>query len=89
VALGARLYRENCAVCHGPEGRGDGPAAPSLVPRPADLTVHAPMHTDGELFWWITNGLPGTAMPAFRNRLTEPERWHIVNFLRTLTPQER
>jgi len=89
VALGARLYRENCAVCHGPEGRGDGPAAPSLVPRPADLTVHAPMHTDGELFWWITNGLPGTAMPAFRDRLTEPERWHIVNFLRTLAPQER
>lgn len=89
VALGARLYRQNCAVCHGPEGRGDGPAAPSLVPRPADLTVHAPMHTDGELFWWITNGLPGTAMPAFRGRLTEEERWHIVNFLRSLTPQER
>lgn len=83
VRLGARLYRAHCAVCHGPEGRGDGPAAAGLVPRPADLRRTARM-VDPVLFSRITEGLPGTPMPAFRDVLTEEERWHVVNFLRTL-----
>jgi len=83
VRLGHRLYRAHCAVCHGPGGRGDGPAAASLVPRPADLRRTARM-ADPLLFTRITDGLPGTAMPAFRDVLTEEERWHVVNFLRSL-----
>src|SRR2546425_7268667 len=34
VPLGRRVYAQRCAVCHGPDGRGNGPAAPSLIPRP-------------------------------------------------------
>lgn len=83
VEVGHRLYRAYCAVCHGPEGYGDGPAAASLVPRPSDLRRAADMD-DSVLFARITEGLPGTAMPAFRDVLTEEERWHVVNFLRTL-----
>ncbi len=83
VQAGKRLYRAHCAVCHGPEGRGDGPAALSLTPRPADLKRTARM-SDALLFSRITEGLPGTAMPAFRDILTEEERWHMVNYLRTL-----
>ncbi|MCS7235626.1 MAG: cytochrome c [Armatimonadota bacterium] len=86
VQVGSRLYRAHCAVCHGPEGRGDGPAAPSLVPRPADLRRTARM-ADGLLFARITEGLPGTSMPAFRDTLTEEERWHVVNFLKALTEE--
>jgi mono/diheme cytochrome c family protein len=41
VELGAPLYVQHCASCHGREGRGDGPAAPALVRRPADLTAIA------------------------------------------------
>ncbi len=80
---GERLYRAHCQVCHGPKGRGDGPVAPALRPRPADLRriARAP---DQLLFVQITEGVPGTAMPAFRDRLTEEERWHVVNFLRHL-----
>src|SRR5258708_18480043 len=37
--LGRRVYAERCAVCHGPDGRGNGPAAPSLIPRPRDFTL--------------------------------------------------
>lgn len=83
LRLGHRLYHAHCAVCHGPQGRGDGPAAASLVPRPADLRRAARM-ADPLLFARITDGLPGTAMPAFRDVLTEEERWHVVNFLRSL-----
>lgn len=86
LRAGQRLYRAHCAVCHGLEGRGDGPAAPSLVPRPADLRRTARM-ADALLFTRITEGLPGTAMPAFRDTLTEEERWHVVNYLRALTDQ--
>lgn len=84
LQVGLRLYRAHCAVCHGPEGRGDGPAAASLIPRPADLRRTAQM-TDAVLYTRITEGLPGTAMPAFRDVLTEEERWHVVNSLRALT----
>jgi cytochrome c553 len=37
--LGTRLYARHCAVCHGPDGRGNGPAAPSVLPRPRDFTI--------------------------------------------------
>jgi putative copper resistance protein D len=42
------------------------------------------MHADGHLFLWISSGVPGTPMPAFADRLTEEERWHVVNYLRVL-----
>jgi mono/diheme cytochrome c family protein len=77
------VYEANCVVCHGETGRGDGPAAAGLRPQPADFRVHlAAGHTDGQLFDWITNGVAGTSMPAFRDQLTEEERWHVLNFIR-------
>jgi mono/diheme cytochrome c family protein len=42
------------------------------------------VHTDGQLFAWITNGFPGSAMPAFGQKLSDPQRWDLVNFIRTL-----
>jgi putative copper resistance protein D len=54
------------------------------VPPPADLSTHVPLHTDGQIFYFITNGFPGTAMPAFANALTDQQRWDLVNYLRTL-----
>jgi copper transport protein len=84
LAIGQRIYGESCATCHGVSGRGDGPAAAVLNPRPADLRVHmAAGHTDGELFTWLSEGVEGTAMPAFKDQLSEEERWHIINYIRT------
>ncbi|MCX6024606.1 MAG: copper resistance protein CopC [Chloroflexi bacterium] len=85
AALGAPLYQQNCQMCHGPRGRGDGPVAASLNPRPADLALHVALHPEGVLYGWITEGVPGTAMPAFRSRLTDDERWHILNYVKSLT----
>ena len=58
IARGQTLFAQNCAVCHGPEGEGDGPAAAALRIKPADLTMpHLWEHTDGEMFWWLTHGI--------------------------------
>jgi copper transport protein len=83
--IGAPLYAEYCLPCHGSEGKGDGPAGLAMNPPPADLTIHtAPgVHPDGQLFEWITNGFPGSVMPAFSEILTEEQRWHMVNYIRT------
>ncbi len=90
IAAGQALYQENCLPCHGPKGKGDGPAGLALNPHPADLTLHAipGVHTDGQLYEWITNGYPGSAMPAFQRKLTDEQRWSLVNFIRTLAPQK-
>ncbi len=84
LARGQQVYAANCVACHGSSGRGDGPASAGLQPPPSDLQVHmAAGHSDGQLFDWITNGIPGSAMPVFRYRLTEAQRWDVVNYIRT------
>jgi copper transport protein len=90
LATGKSLYEQNCLACHGPAGLGDGPAGLLMNPRPADLQQHMipGVHTDGQIFDWITNGYPGSAMPAFRDTLTEEERWHVQNYIRTLVPPQ-
>jgi putative copper resistance protein D len=90
IAAGEGVYRAHCQTCHGIAGAGDGPAAFTLRPRPADLRVHmAAGHTDGQLFFWVTEGFAGTAMPAYKNTLSEEERWHVVNFIRTFALTDR
>lgn len=84
ITAGATLYAENCAVCHGETGEGDGPTAEGLEPPPADLhATHVQANTDGALFYIISHGRPDTAMPPWDNTLTEEERWHLVNYIRT------
>lgn len=90
IQKGEGIYRMHCQACHGAIGAGDGPAAARLDPRPADLRVHmAAGHTDGELFIWITDGMPGTAMPPFETVLSEEDRWNAINFIRTFAPTDR
>lgn len=89
IAKGQELYSAKCVPCHGVTGKGDGPIGLTLNPRPANLTQHAipGIHPDSQLFEWITNGFPGSQMPAFKSTLSDTDRWHLVNFIRTLSPQ--
>jgi copper resistance protein D len=90
IAHGLQLYDDHCAVCHGTEGYGDGPAAAGLRPRPADLTAkHTADHTAGDIFWWLTHGMMGRAMPGFQDRLSEEERWDLINVVRILSASEQ
>jgi mono/diheme cytochrome c family protein len=85
IARGATIFEQNCAQCHGITGKGNGPLAPTLNPKPVDLTIHVPFHPDEQILFWISNGLPGTAMPAFREALTEQERYDVLQYLRDLS----
>jgi copper transport protein len=86
LAVGQDVYTTNCETCHGETGRGDGPAGLRLVPRPADLRIHmAPgVHTDGELYYWVSYGFPGSAMPAWKTdgHLTDEQIWSVINYAR-------
>jgi mono/diheme cytochrome c family protein len=82
IAIGRSLYTQNCSVCHGDDGRGDGPQASSLPVMPADFRLHVPYHQDEFFFLVMSNGL-GEIMPSFGAQLTEEERWHLVNFLKS------
>ena len=84
IARGARLFRDNCAVCHGAGGRGDGPAAANLGKRPKDLARIAPppIFPDGVVAYRIANG--GDVMPAWKAVLSERDIWDLLNFIRSL-----
>jgi mono/diheme cytochrome c family protein len=83
VPRGRPLYAENCALCHGAGGSGDGPAAAGLVIRPADLTAaHLLAHPPGDLFWWIGHVRGNGAMPGFAATISADRRWDLINFLR-------
>ena len=83
VDRGAALYAENCVLCHGATGRGDGPVAAGLPIRPADLTEpHLFAHSPGDLFWWVGHGMDEGVMPGFAGILSPDQRWDMINFLR-------
>ncbi len=46
------------------------------------MRLHVPLHEDRELYGYISQGFPGTQMPAFEGSLTREEIWHLVNYLR-------
>jgi hypothetical protein len=78
---GRKNYQINCAVCHGPLGHGDGPAVKYGmvgINITMDLTKN---RSDGYVFGMIRNGRG--LMPPY-NRIEEPDRWDVVNYLRTL-----
>lgn len=83
VLAGRMLFQQNCIVCHGETGRGDGPQAAGLDPAPTDFRLHLPLHTDPQFFAFIANGYPGSAMPAWRDSFTDDEIWNLVNFMRS------
>jgi len=85
LAQGRALFLEHCATCHGATGQGDGALAATLPTRPADLSAaHVDDHTDGDLFWWLTHGMPGTAMPGWEAQLAAPSRWTLIRYIRSL-----
>ena len=76
IALGGSLFTANCSRCHGPEGQGT-PRAPALnvksfLTNTSDLAIQQ----------IVTNGVPGTAMPVWGDRMLESDIQAIVGFIR-------
>jgi mono/diheme cytochrome c family protein len=83
IAAGQKIYSKTCALCHGKSGDADGPAVIELNIHPAKLSdPNLATESDGALFWKITTGKK--PMPAFGKRFSETDRWHLVNYIRTL-----
>ncbi len=80
VARGERLYRANCAICHGIDGAGDGPLI--TFPQAGPLANAIRTSSDGDLSYRIAVGVAGTPMPAFAGVLSRDDRWHLLNYLR-------
>jgi len=83
VANGMTIFAANCVLCHGPQAKGNGVLAKTFPIPPVDLLTepHTAKHTAGDFFHWLTHGIPGTGMPAFADKLSEEDRWDVVNFL--------
>jgi mono/diheme cytochrome c family protein len=88
IAKGQSIYKKNCQMCHGEKGRGDGPAARNLKEKPFDFTQKAKMEklTDEEMFKVISKG--EDPMPPFERKLSETDRWHVINFIHTFPARD-
>ena len=84
IAAGQKIYSKTCAMCHGKTGDADGPAVIELNIHPAKLSdPQLATESDGSLFWKITTGKK--PMPAYGKRISETDRWNLVNYVRTLS----
>jgi mono/diheme cytochrome c family protein len=84
IQMGMTSYSTHCQSCHGERGDGKGQRAAKLSIAPTNFTDARAMGqiTDGELFWKISHGR--RPMPSFQDKLSEQERWQLVNYIRTL-----
>ncbi|MEK6776889.1 MAG: cytochrome c [bacterium] len=88
AAHAKELFKQKCVLCHGEGGKGDGPLADTLDPRPSDLAGEMiALHPDGDLFYKISKGRG--AMPAWESVFSEEDRWDLVNFIRSLKQHEQ
>ena len=87
IANGSAHFAENCVPCHGAQGKGNGVMAKSFAKPPVDMLTepHTAKHTAGDFFHWLSFGIPGTGMPEFADRLSEEDRWDVVNFLHAMS----
>ena len=84
IAAGQKVYEKRCAACHGKTGDGNGPNVLSLGIHPAKLSdPRLRSESDGALFWRITTGKK--PMPGYGTRLSQTDRWNLVNYVRTLS----
>ncbi len=86
VVHGKKLFAQNCAMCHGDTGKGDGAAGAALNPKPRNL-VEGPWKKGGGyigLFTVLTEGLAGTSMGAYKH-MKPVDRWALVQFIDSIT----
>ena len=86
VAYGQKSYKTNCALCHGAEGKGDGPSAAGINPKPRNLVEGRWTQGEGSIahFNVITNGIAGTSMASFAH-FKPADRWALVHYIDSIT----
>ncbi len=85
---GAGIFRQNCAVCHGTNGLGNGPNALAMNKKPANFTrPFYKAYSDKTWYYKVAEGVPGTRMPRWKLILKPEQMWYLVAYLKTL-PQD-
>ena len=77
---GARIYHEQCAVCHGTLGQPASAIAKGMFPAPPQLLPPKKGVTDdpvGETYWKVKNGIRLTGMPGYQDSLTDTQLWQV------------
>ena len=91
LATGKEVYAQNCASCHGDQGKGEGPAAGALNPPPRNFVKADAQWTNGSsqlaIYNTLQNGIEGTSMASYSN-LPEQELWALVHYVRQWVPEE-
>ncbi len=80
ITSGKELFLDNCAACHGDNGRGLSAEETGLEKSTPNLGKRLKSHSDGDFFWKIQNGRG--EMPSFKDDLTDKEIWEIIHFIR-------
>ena len=84
-AKGKPIFQAKCVSCHGPAGKGDGPIGKKLKPPAPDFTSAASKaKSQDELRNIIENGIPKTAMKAYKKQLTEAEIQDVLAYVLAL-----
>lgn len=86
IVQGQAHYQQHCLRCHGADGRGEGPDAPTLPMWPPNLNGRLLwQRLEGELFWHVQQGLQDPrgqrTMPGFAARLNDAQTWQVLDFL--------
>ncbi len=86
LARGKMIFEQNCLSCHGAGGKGDGPQAASLNPRPVAIGSSGTMHdkTPALMYRIVSVGVAGTPMVAWANALNPDDRWAVVSYVNSL-----
>ena len=83
IKEGKELYAQHCKSCHGAKGQGDGAKADKLDITPGDFTsAESAKVSEGEMYWKTTQGRK--PMPAFKDKLTDNERWSVIMYVKSL-----
>jgi mono/diheme cytochrome c family protein len=79
---GNQVFQKNCTQCHGEQGDGKGPAAATLLPQPANFKLKQPDFD--YILQVVSKGIPGTAMPSWKNQLSQTDLQGLATFVRAL-----
>jgi len=81
MLAGAKVYKENCAVCHGAPGQPRTAISKGMFPPPPQLFEKDSIVADdaeGVTYWKVTNGIRLSGMPGFEGTLSEAQRWQVT-----------
>jgi thiosulfate dehydrogenase len=81
LVAGARIYRQHCTLCHGDPAHAKSTLAESLNPPAPQFTTDMADMPEHQNFYILQHGIRWTAMPGWKNVLSEQQIWQLVTFL--------